>query len=87
MIEVLSYELVPLPFSLYGELRKGNKSALMNRLSVQSSSANEGKQPDVELIDGDALLYHIQWPKASTVAQCAASFIKSVPREHQVCHI
>ena len=56
----------------------------MNRLAVQSFSATEEKQPNVEPIDGNALLYHTQWPKASTVAQIAASFIKSVSREHQV---
>ena len=82
--DVLSYELAPIPFSLfneYGDMRKGSKSSLVSHLSVLKHSTI---QPEVEIIDGNAMLYHIPWPKNATEEQLAVNFSKSVSRSHEV---
>ena len=68
----------PISFSLfdeYGDMRKGNKSSLVSHLAVLKHSTI---QPEVEIIDGNAMLYHVSWPKNATVEQLAASFSKSL---------
>ena len=64
---IFSYELSPLPFSLfdeYGDMKKGVKASLMTKLTVYTIAATPS---NVEVIDGNAMLYHVNWPKAATI--------------------
>ena len=64
---VFSYELSPLPFSLfdkYGDMKKGVKASLMTKLAVYTTAATPS---NVEVIDGNATLYHVNWPKVATI--------------------
>ncbi len=59
---IFKYELCSVPASIideYGCLRKGNKSALVNRLGVQKV---DSPFPDIVIVDAQQLLYHIIWP-------------------------
>ena len=60
--KVFRHELSAMPYSLfdeYGEMHKGNKALLMTKLPVLDDSKFT---PDVEIIDGNQLLYHVLWP-------------------------
>ena len=68
---MFSDELGPLPFSLfdeYGYMRKSAKSAIAERLGVYTS---ESRTPEVVIVDGGTLLYHVVWPHGSTVSSLA----------------
>ena len=54
----------------YGDLRQGTKSSLLAKLPVYITY-----QPvsDVEMADGNTLLYHIAWPQNGTVSIIAES--------------
>ena len=70
---MLSHELCAYPASLidqYGDLRQGTKSSLMAKLAVYIT---DQPVPDVEIADGNALLYHITWPQEGTVSVIAKS--------------
>ena len=43
----------------FGCLRRGNKAALMNRLVIKLSRP---RSPDILIVDGQQLLYHVTWP-------------------------
>ncbi len=63
---MLSYELANPPSSLfddYGGLRKGAKSKLVQKLAVYSEVA---VVPDMELVDGNEMLYQVERPKSVT---------------------
>lgn len=82
--DLLSFELAPFPFSLFdefGEMRSGNKAALVPKLAVYMS---EVFHPDVELVDGNAMLYHVQWRKSVTVEQFVKTYETSVKCSHEV---
>ena len=71
---VLCYELSPIPpslFDAYGLMRKSNKSYLATKLMIHDSSI---ESPDVQLIDGNELIYHTSWPKTGTVASFLQNF-------------
>ena len=60
---VFSFELAPLPSSLfheYGLMRKSNKS----RFASEMFSPYIGT---IQIIDGNELIYHTLWPKVGTV--------------------
>ena len=59
LLQIFAHELCQVPASLiddYGCLRKGNKAALVKRISVVSDCP---LMPDVVLVDASQLLYHI----------------------------
>ena len=63
-----SFELAPLQSSLfdeYGLMRKSNKSSFASKMF----SPYTGTIPvDIQIIDGNELIYHTLWPKVGTVA-------------------
>ena len=69
-----SYELAPVPASLfdeYGRIRKGDKSPLASLVSVA------GPVPaniEVVIIDGGMLHHHVTWPTKGTVRSLCAAF-------------
>ena len=71
--DVFDHELSPVPPSLideFGCLRKGDKSVLVKRLGVPDENA---PLPNVVLVNGSQLLYHIVWPVAGTIKDIASS--------------
>ena len=59
---IFSYQLCAVPPTLadeFGYLRRGNKAALMNRLGIKLSWP---RSPDIFIVDGQQLLYHVTWP-------------------------
>ena len=57
-----SYQLCAVPPTLadeFGCLRRGNKAALMNRLGIKLTRP---RSPDIVIVDGQQLLYHVTWP-------------------------
>ena len=70
---MLSHELCTYPASFidqYGDLGQGTKSSLMAKLAVYITDQHV---PDVEIADGNALLYHITWLQNGTVSVIAES--------------
>ena len=55
----------------YGCLRKGDKAVLVKSISV---SVMTPSAPDVVLVDGGQLLYHVVWPVLGTTGDVAAGF-------------
>ncbi len=61
---MLTYELAHLPSSLfddYGGCRKSAMSKLIHKLTVYSKVT---VVPDVNLVDGNEMLYWVVWPKS-----------------------
>ena len=59
---IFSYQLCAVPPTLadeFGCLRRGNKAALMIRLGIKLSWP---RSPDIVIVDGQQLLYHVTWP-------------------------
>ena len=84
MSEVFSYEMGPMPFSLfdeYGDMRKSNKSVITDILAVHTS---ESQFPEVMVVDGGALFYHVTWPQGGTVQALADSVVKKMNGDHDV---
>ena len=57
--ELLSYELVPVPSSLfdnYGRMRKTSKAALVSKLGIIKLDEPEA---DYFMLDGNEMLYHV----------------------------
>ena len=74
--ELFKYELTPMPLSLfdeYGDLRKGSKHVLMQKLAVFTE--NELPPVEVQLIDGNEALYHTFWPKNTTLLHFAQGLV------------
>ena len=72
--DIFQYELSPVPPSLIDEfwcLRYGNKTVLVKCLGVP---VNSTPVPDVVLVDGSQLLYHVVWPVAGTAGDLALGF-------------
>ncbi len=81
---MLSYELAPLASSLfddYGGLRKGAKSKLFHKLAVLSEVT---VVPDVDLVDGNSMLYWVVWPKSGIVQNIFHNFLNAVEKDHDV---
>ena len=83
--DMLSFELAPVPsaiFDDYGSLRKSTKSTLLHALAVWHEDMNE---PDIQVMDGNEMLYRITWPKIGTVKNLLQNFTRAVEkREHDV---
>ena len=72
--DVLQFEMSPVPPALideYGCLRKGDKAVLVKSLGVLVKTESA---PDVVLVDGGQILYHVVWPVSGTTGDLAASF-------------
>ena len=70
---MLSYEICAYPDTFidqYGDLRQGNKLLLIAKLATYITYQ---PVPDVEIADGNALLYHITWSQNGTVSVIAES--------------
>ncbi len=70
---IFEYELCAVPASIideYGCLRTGNKSTLVKKLRVDDP---QPAAPDILIIDGQQLLYHVVWPSAGSVSDLANS--------------
>ena len=77
---VFSFELAPHPLSLfdeYGDIRKGSKATLVRKPA-------QLKTPDLSIVDGNAMVFHVIWPKSGTVQTYVNSFQQAVKRDHQV---
>jgi len=81
--KVFSYELSPVPASLfdeYGCMRKGDKSVLVQKIAAFT----ENHSTDVEVVDGNMLLHRIVWPKHGTVKSLAENFKAAAVKPHEV---
>ncbi len=77
---LLYFELAPLPPSLfdeYGSMRKSSMSQLLHKLAVW---CDEIIVPEVEVVDGNEMLYHITWPKTGTVRHLLQNFSRAVEK-------
>ena len=77
---LFKFKLSPVPSSLfdeYGDMRKGNKSVLCNKLAVKLQDPDV---PDVDLIltDGNEAIYHAPWPKLGTVKTFTDNFLSTL---------
>ena len=81
---IFSYQLCAVPTTLadeFGCLRRGSKAALMNRLGIKLSWP---RSPDIVIVDGQQLLYHVTWPCGGDPSVLVASMkarLASLPGE------
>ena len=81
---IFSYQLCAVPPNLadeFGCLRRGNKAALMNRLGIKLSWP---RSPDIVIVDGQQLLYHVTWSCGGDPSVLVASMkarLASLPGE------
>ena len=81
---IFSYELRAVPLSYmveFGCLRLGNRAALVNRLGIKLS---RHRSPDIVIVDGQQLLYHVTWPCGGYPSGLVASMksrLASLPGE------
>lgn len=78
--EVLTYELSPVPASLFddnGTMRVQSKSILKSKLQVEHSSRT-ADPPDTVIIDGCAMLWAVHWPSSGSVEDYAVNFMKTI---------
>ena len=76
------YELCAVPASIideYGCLRTGTKSTLVSKLKVDDLQPDA---PDIVIVDGQQLLYHIVWPCAGSASGLANS-MKDILGQYQ----
>ena len=81
---LFSYELAPLPPSLFDEnglMRKSNKSKLTKKLEFISEDIPD---IDYEIVDGNELLYHIQWPKSGSVSDLKEILLRTCTKSFPV---
>ena len=75
--DVFSHELCPVPSALfddYGDMRKSSKAALVSKVA---KFCEKPPLSETEIVDGNELLYHINWPKLGTVDDLANRVIKN----------
>ena len=78
--DVLSYELSPVPASLFdesGAMRAQSKAVLKMKLQVEQSSRIQGV-PDAVIIDGCAMLWTVHWPTSGTVEDYVVNVMGSI---------
>ena len=78
--DVLSYELSPVPASLFdesGAMRAQSKAVLKTKLQVEQSSRIQGV-PDAVIIDVCAMLWTVHWPTSGTVENYVINFMGSI---------
>ena len=82
MEHILSYELVPVPTSMFDEKTwklhiAKSKSILKNKLQVEQSARATG-QRDAIVIDGCAILWVVHWPSNGSVQDLVTNVVKHV---------
>ena len=81
---IFSYQLCAVPPTLadeFGCLRRGNMAALMNRHGIKLIWP---RSPDIVIIDGQQLLYHVTWPcggDSSVMVASTKARLASLPGE------
>ena len=76
--EVFMYELSPVPFSLfdqYGDMLSGTNSTLIHRLAQYIPNTDT---PNLVIVDGIELIYHVVWPQNGTVQTLCESMVSRV---------
>ncbi len=69
MCLVFSFELAPHPLSLfdeYGDMRKDTKATHVAKLAV-SLFTYSVEPPDLSIVYGNVMVFHVTWPKCGTV--------------------
>ena len=77
---IFSFELAPVPSSLfdeYGNLRKTSKAMLIKKLGF---TCDDRTDVQVQLIDGNEMLYNISWPRSGTTRQLCYNFLNAVKK-------
>ena len=86
MRQVFSFELAPHPLSLfdeYGEIRKDTKATLVTKLAVGLLTSSI-EPPYLSIVDGNAIVFHVTWPKCGTVQTYVNSFRQAVKRDQVI---
>lgn len=87
--DVLSYELSPVPASLFdesGAMRAQSKAILKTKLQVEQSSRIQGV-PDAVIIDGCAMLWTVHWPTNGTVEDYVINFMGTIKYHLECCDV
>ena len=86
--DVLSYELAPVPTSMFdptGEMRAAtSKSSLKRQLLVEVSARTSESETSVVVIDGSALLWVVPWPAEGTTTDYANNFKHVIAKRLEV---
>ena len=86
--DVLSYELAPVPTSMFdstGEMRAAtSKSSLKRQLLVEVSARTSASETSVVVIDGSALLWVVPWPAEGTTTDYANNFKHAIAKRLEV---
>ena len=81
---VLSYELAPVPTSMFDSTEKmraaTSKSSLKQQLQVEASARTTVRETSVIVIDGSALLWVIPWPAEGTTTDFASNLKHVIAR-------
>jgi hypothetical protein len=83
---VFAYELAPLPSALfdeYGLMRKSSKSTLVSK-SKLFVVCEDDVPVDLQLVDGNELIYHTIWPKMGTTLALCHSLTKAAEQNYPV---
>ena len=87
--DVLSYELSPMPASLFdesGAMRAQSKAVLKTNLQIEQSSRIQGV-PDAVIIDGCAMLWTVHWPTSGKVEDYVINFMGTINYHLQRCDV
>lgn len=82
---VISYELCPIPASIfdeYGNMRSGAKSVLVAKLGVLTRDT-KALQYDIEIMDRNILLFHVKWHRVGTVQKLCENVTNLLPKSHE----
>ena len=86
--DVLSYELAPVPTSMFettGEMRAAtSKSSLKRQLQVEVSARTIASDTSVVVIDGSALLWVIPWPAEGITTDYANNLKHTIAKRLKV---
>lgn len=87
--EVLSYELSPVPASLFdesGAMRAQSKAVLKKKLQVEQSSRTLGVS-DAVIIDGCAMLWTVHWPTNGNIEDYVMNFMRTIKYHLECCDV
>ena len=62
-------------------MRKGSRATLVSKLAILASLVG---LPDLSIVDGNAMVFHVTWPKSGTVQTYVNRFRQAVKRDDQV---
>ena len=78
---LFSYELTPLPTSMFdefGEIRGDKSKAKLRKLLAKELSARNISKPDLIVLDGCAILWSVNWPSNGRVSDSVDNFLSYV---------